>query len=148
VIESYSQFREDVAVLDYFGQGYRGVFVDVGANDGVVGSNTLLPEKHGWRGVLVEPAAEAAAACRRNRPGTPVMEVAAVADPAVTEVALHEYGPGAAGERYDGLSRVGAPSPYAAQAAAAGSPVRVRLALIHISEPTRRRGIWGCGVWV
>ena len=52
MIESYPQFREDVAVLDYFGQGYRGVFVDVGANDGVVGSNTLLPEKHGWRGVL------------------------------------------------------------------------------------------------
>lgn len=33
----------------------NGFFVDIGAYDGVTGSNTLLLEQNGWRGICVEP---------------------------------------------------------------------------------------------
>jgi len=37
------------------GDGLRGVFVELGAYDGITSSNTLVLEKcHGWRGVLIE----------------------------------------------------------------------------------------------
>jgi FkbM family methyltransferase len=41
-------------VLEFFGPKH-GVFVEVGANDPVSGSQTWLLEQNGWRGVLVEP---------------------------------------------------------------------------------------------
>ena len=36
----------------------RGFFVDIGAYDGVTGSNTLLLEQNGWDGICVEPNKE------------------------------------------------------------------------------------------
>jgi FkbM family methyltransferase len=46
----------------------RGVFIEAGANDGIAQSNTLYFEKYRrWRGLLIEPIPELAAACRRNR---------------------------------------------------------------------------------
>src|SRR5215813_10776357 len=87
---SYAQFREDIGVLEFFGTDYRGQFVDVGANDGVYGSNSYLLERHGWTGVLVEPSAHLAEACRRLRPGSVVVNKAAVGDPNVRSVAFFE----------------------------------------------------------
>ena len=61
--------------LDFDG----GFFVEAGANDGISQSNTLYFERHhGWRGLLVEPIPELAAACRRNRPRCRVENVALV----------------------------------------------------------------------
>jgi len=45
---------EKELVLKFFGLK-RGIFVEVGANDPVAGSQTWLLEQNGWRGVLVEP---------------------------------------------------------------------------------------------
>ncbi len=51
----YSQFGQDKAVREEFFPCLReGVFVDVGAGDGVVDSNTLHFEEEGWKGLLVE----------------------------------------------------------------------------------------------
>jgi FkbM family methyltransferase len=45
-----------------------GFFVELGANDGRLSSNTLYYERYkGWRGVLVEPAPNLFLECRRNR---------------------------------------------------------------------------------
>jgi FkbM family methyltransferase len=56
-----------------------GVFVEAGANDGVVQSNTYYFEKlRGWTGLLIEPVPALAAECRKNRRG-PVVEAALVA---------------------------------------------------------------------
>lgn len=33
----------------------KGIFVDVGANDGQMGSMTYELEKNGWSGILIEP---------------------------------------------------------------------------------------------
>lgn len=52
---SYAQSGEDAIVLDYFA-GRVGVYVDVGAFDGVISSNTYALQLAGWRGVCVEPS--------------------------------------------------------------------------------------------
>jgi FkbM family methyltransferase len=58
----------------------RGFFVEAGANDGVVQSNTLYYERYrGWSGLLVEPIPALAARCRRNRPRSIVESCALVA---------------------------------------------------------------------
>jgi FkbM family methyltransferase len=66
---SYSQFGEDVQIVDFFGGDFVGTFLDVGANDGVRDSNTLLLEEYGWSGILVEanPSLASRAAERRPR---------------------------------------------------------------------------------
>ncbi len=75
--------------LDFDG----GVFVEAGANDGELQSNTYYFEKlRGWTGLLVEPVPELAARCRRNRRAT-VLQAALVAheEPGAT-VELHVAG--------------------------------------------------------
>lgn len=55
-----SQFGQDV-ILDRFFSALglqEGVFVDVGAHDGVSFSNTLFFERQRWTGVCIEPLAE------------------------------------------------------------------------------------------
>jgi FkbM family methyltransferase len=48
----------------------EGIFVEVGANDGILQSNTkLLEERYGWRGVLVEPSPTLFEVLKQNRPG-------------------------------------------------------------------------------
>jgi len=65
---SYSQFREDEKLAKILGDR-PGVCVEVGANDGVLGSNTLLFEQRGWACVLVEPNPILCEKLRRNRTG-------------------------------------------------------------------------------
>lgn len=64
-----SQFGQDRFVDDRVSLGKRGgVFVDIGAYDGVTGSNSLFFERvRGWSGMLVEPVAHRAEAARRAR---------------------------------------------------------------------------------
>jgi FkbM family methyltransferase len=51
----YSQFGQDSYLREQFFSGVTGgVFVDVGAGDGVTDSNTLHFEEEGWSGLLVE----------------------------------------------------------------------------------------------
>jgi FkbM family methyltransferase len=60
----------------------RGFFVEAGAHDGFTQSNTYYLERfRGWRGVLVEPIPEQAAAARLSRPDATVVQCA-LASPA------------------------------------------------------------------
>lgn len=63
----YSQFGEDDIIATYFPADYKGVCVEVGAADGIMGSNSLLFEKKGWRAICAEPNAVLAAECKKNR---------------------------------------------------------------------------------
>jgi FkbM family methyltransferase len=75
--------------VDYRG----GFFIEAGANDGLQQSNTYWLERlRGWRGLLVEAVPELARACRRNRPGSIVYDVALVADGSVTEITMKTAG--------------------------------------------------------
>jgi FkbM family methyltransferase len=54
---SHSQNRQDLFALSYLGFRRNGYFVDFGATDGVVGSNSYLMESElGWNGIVAEPA--------------------------------------------------------------------------------------------
>lgn len=66
--ESHGQLLQDLWAVHEL-QGKRdGFFVEFGAADGVVSSNTcFLERKLGWRGILAEPARVWQTALRRNR---------------------------------------------------------------------------------
>lgn len=54
---SKSQLKQDVFVLDQLGLKENGYFVEFGATDGLLHSNTWLLENHfGWSGILSEPS--------------------------------------------------------------------------------------------
>lgn len=56
-LQFYSQCGQDKYVFENFFKDKKGgVFVDIGANDGVTYSNTLFFEKNlGWTGICIEP---------------------------------------------------------------------------------------------
>ena len=49
----YSQFKEEKIILDFF-TGFIGNYLDIGAFDGVKGSNTLALSELGWSGTAIE----------------------------------------------------------------------------------------------
>jgi FkbM family methyltransferase len=59
--------RESVLTRQFFGDGYKGYFVEVGANHPQIGSQTWRFEQSGWNGVLVEPQQDLAEDLRRER---------------------------------------------------------------------------------
>lgn len=74
----YSQDKQDELLETYVFKGYRrGVFVDVGAWDGVTFSNTLFFEKErGWTGIHIEPLKEQYETLTKNRPNTTNLNIA------------------------------------------------------------------------
>jgi FkbM family methyltransferase len=54
-LSSYSQYREDLVIDALFKHKPDGFYVDIGANDPDVLSNTKLFYGRGWRGINVEP---------------------------------------------------------------------------------------------
>ena len=54
-MKSYSQVGQDLFVINYFGNDYKGIFIDIGANDGITFSNTKLLEEFEWTGICIEP---------------------------------------------------------------------------------------------
>jgi FkbM family methyltransferase len=83
-----AQGGEDAWLERYFDNKQNGFFVEVGAYDGIVLSNTYFFEQAGWRGILVEPNPAKASLCRANRPGSRVFGCAAVAPGTPAEVEL------------------------------------------------------------
>lgn len=50
----YSQREEETVILDYF-KGFTGTLLDLGANNGIIFSNSRALIEKGWFGCLVEP---------------------------------------------------------------------------------------------
>lgn len=74
----------------YLGEREEGMYVEVGAHDGILVSNTWGLSERGWKGILIEPVPEVAEVCRRNyshKPGVSVIQ-SAVSRPGVTQVEL------------------------------------------------------------
>lgn len=68
----------DVKLDEYLPE--RGVFVEAGAMDGFIASNTYYLERiKGWRGILIEPIPDYFRECVRQRPGSQVLQCALVA---------------------------------------------------------------------
>lgn len=64
---SYSQFGEDLVLDALLGCPADGVYVDVGANDPEILSNTRRFHQRGWRGINVEPNTELCGELSRKR---------------------------------------------------------------------------------
>jgi FkbM family methyltransferase len=66
----YGQCGEDKLVYERYFQGKRnGIFLELGALDGVTYSNTkFFEDTLGWSGVLIEPVPKAFELCKQQRP--------------------------------------------------------------------------------
>jgi FkbM family methyltransferase len=54
--QNYSQFNQDLKVIDFYKNKKNGFFVEIGASDGITLSNTFLLETlYDWKGICVEP---------------------------------------------------------------------------------------------
>ena len=78
----------------FLGNREHGTFVEIGANDGVLVSNTWGLAERKWRGVMVEPVPALAAACRRNHRRHPKVVVieTAIGDGSQSEITLSVAG--------------------------------------------------------
>ena len=67
---------ETALVWAYFQTRTGGFFIETGANDPVIGSQTWHLEQKGWRGILVEPQPACAERLRQERKGSTVIQAA------------------------------------------------------------------------
>ena len=73
-----ARHKLDVKLDEYLPE--RGFFVEAGAMDGFIASNTYYLERiKGWRGILIEPIPDYFRECVRQRPGSQVLQCALVA---------------------------------------------------------------------
>jgi FkbM family methyltransferase len=88
-VENLSQI-----LMDYFGYKTDGVFVDVGAYDGNIYSNTWGLARAGWKGLYIEPITEYYKLCVENHKNNPNVEVLQLAiGNHMGEVDFHVCGP-------------------------------------------------------
>ena len=91
VDELRSQCGQDAFVLSQLQFKKDGYFVDFGATDGIVGSNShILERRFGWTGILAEPARCWHAALRRNREAR--IEFSCVSDTSGRTIPFYEKG--------------------------------------------------------
>lgn len=76
---SHAQNFEDVMLWRALGHVAAGRYVDIGAQDPVVDSVSLLFFEHGWRGTHVDASPEYAQRLRESRPGETVIQAAVAA---------------------------------------------------------------------
>ena len=75
-MQYYGQSGEDKLAWTLFPEGYKGVFLDIGAHDGMLRSNTYSFELAGWTGVCVEAHKHFFDLCKQNRPKSIVFHAA------------------------------------------------------------------------
>lgn len=73
---SYAQNFEDVMLWRALGHVQGGFYIDIGAQDPLVDSVSLMFHEKGWRGIHVEPTVHYAGLLRQQRPGDTVIQAA------------------------------------------------------------------------
>lgn len=64
----YSQIQQDKIIDEYLKYKENGFFIEIGANDGISGSNTAFFEKfRNWKGICIEPAPNEFKSLTENR---------------------------------------------------------------------------------
>lgn len=104
LMRSSSQYGQDVYCYNQFFRGYsHGVFLEIGADDGVDKSNTLFFERLGWTGLCVEPSISRFQLLKENRKC--ICENCAVAEKTMTArfMDIMGWGKGLSGiiDKYD-----------------------------------------------
>lgn len=85
---SFSQFGEDLYLLEQFPGKNDGVYVEVGAFHPIQYSNTYLFYRRGWRGLAVEPQPHLAELYTRRRPLDEVVRCAITESDGETDLLL------------------------------------------------------------
>jgi hypothetical protein len=79
-VGAHAQYQQDMFALWHTGLKRGGVFVEFGAADGILHSNTfVLEDRFNWSGVLIEPHPDFFRLAKANRPRSTVIN--GVADP-------------------------------------------------------------------
>lgn len=69
--KSYSQFSQDLKVVEFYNEKQNGFFVEIGAHNGISSSNAyLLETKYHWKGICAEPNPTLYTKLVKNRPGS------------------------------------------------------------------------------
>ncbi len=68
--------RQSDQVWEFFGRRKEGFFIEVGANDPEIGSQTFHLEEQGWSGILVEPQVSLVAQLKARRTRSKVVHAA------------------------------------------------------------------------
>jgi len=84
--------RENPLKEEFFGHSREGFFVEVGANDPEKWSQTFHLEQLGWRGMVVEPQPDLAAALRARRRATVCAVACSAPENAGRTMTLHLAG--------------------------------------------------------
>jgi len=84
-IKYYSANGEDYLLWQFFDYKDRGVYLDIGAFDGIHFSNTYSFERQGWKGVCVEPSPVFFPYLTQGRPASICLHCACVSDKAKIE---------------------------------------------------------------
>ncbi|MCA9052373.1 MAG: FkbM family methyltransferase [Planctomycetaceae bacterium] len=71
--QCHAQHGEELLLWEVAGWKRDGVFIEIGAHDGVSLSNSLFFEQIGWQGLLIEAHPDLVAQCRISRPGSLVV---------------------------------------------------------------------------
>jgi len=65
---NYSQFNQDLKVLEFYNNKKNGFFIEIGAGDGILESNTyLLETQYEWKGICIEPVSYQFTELYKNR---------------------------------------------------------------------------------
>lgn len=90
---SYGLEELDLRLIEALADEPPGFFIEIGAHDGVTQSNSVLLERRGWTGLLIEANPASYARCVRARPKAIVEHAACVAATAVpSHVLLTDVG--------------------------------------------------------
>ena len=98
------EFNKNYSLRDYNGEFLdskinklfegknNGFFIELGANNGILQSNTAFLEKnHNWGGILIEPNAKNYEFCKLNRPNSICYNYACVSDDFIDEFIYGDF---------------------------------------------------------
>lgn len=91
----YSQCGEDKIIYEkYFKYNRNGIFLELGAMDGIIYSNTkFFEDTLGWSGVLIEPHPEMFKTLQHNRPNSKCYHSAVSSSVGVVNMNINPYVP-------------------------------------------------------
>ena len=85
----YSQHGDDYLLSNFFDYKKDGIFVEVGAFDGIHLSNSYSFELVGWSGICIEPS-KYYEYCEKNRPNSICLNIACVDNDDIDELTFYE----------------------------------------------------------
>lgn len=89
----YSQIEQDKYYIENISKGKRnGIFLDIGANDGLFGSNTATLElEYGWSGLCIEANPTLVQSLKTNRPSSTVVNKAVWTGPGEVNIEVPDH---------------------------------------------------------